>query len=107
MQKFFGLNKLTTAVGMIALLGMLVLPFTVDADEIWLTPQERNPNKTVGNWAVAKLGPLGKKETHFVWHVPDNYDEDASQPDIRAIVVLIASKSGATILYRGTKHCPE
>ena len=69
-----------------------VLPATAQADEIWVYPAKQAQNSTVGNWATAKLGGY-HKNTHFAFHVPDNYDDAADQPDMRAIVVLIPPRT--------------
>ena len=70
---------------------LLALPTMATADEIWVHPGQEGPNGKVGNWGTAKLGGLFllNKETHFAFHVPDNYDHNATQPDERAIIVVI------------------
>lgn len=61
-------------------------PATLHADEIWVGPAKVGENSSVGNWATANLGGylLHGKETHFAFHVPDNFVEFTE-----AYVVLI------------------
>ncbi len=55
------------------------------AGEIWVEPSKRAAQKAVGNWPVANLGG----ETHFAWHVPDNFDSNA-----KALILIIPSEDG-------------
>ena len=63
-------------------------------EEIWLEPAKQDANSTVGNWGVAKLLSWYKsKETHFAFHVPENFDE-SNQEHLKAVIVLIPSTDG-------------
>ncbi len=73
-------------------LGVLPIgPTSADAKtlELWVPPAEKAAEKRVGDWAVAKL--KSKRETHFVFGLPDNMDVDVPP---KAVVVLIPPKNG-------------
>ena len=84
----------------LALTGLLVLPAMALADEIWLEPAKQDANSKVGNWGTANLGGFLSyaKETHFAFHVPDNFVSFT-----QAIVVLIPS-STSTLDYRAKSN---
>ena len=76
------------------------------ANEIWVPPVKKDPNKEVGNWAVAKLkagedddddddddDDGGGEGTHFEFSVPDNLTSFTS-----AKVVVIPTTNG-TLTY--------
>lgn len=75
---------ITWAIGAMATL--LSFPMTAMADEFLIPPSKESVNSKVGNWGTAKLGGflLQGKETHFVFHVPDNFVEFT-----QALIVLI------------------
>lgn len=96
--------------------GAAVMPLSppAQAHEIWVLPANEEPNKTVGNWAVAELkkfrwgGKVFKHQngTHFGFHVPDNLTKFE-----RAVVVLIPKRSenlkygvGVSVATEGAKH---
>ncbi len=88
-------------VGILALVGFVsVTPeavATVDPgqfEEIWLEPATHYAFKKDGNWGRAKV----RKETHFVFHVPKNFDTN-QQSYNKAIIVLIPPKNG-TLDYK-------
>ena len=74
---------------MVALLG-ITFGGKAAAEEIWLYPANEDQKDNVGNWAVAKIDD--EDETHFSFHVPDNFDE--SNQDSKAIIVVIPKKDG-------------
>ncbi|MGH7209053.1 MAG: tail fiber domain-containing protein [Nitrospiraceae bacterium] len=67
----------------LGLLGSLSAP--VRANELWVPPAMKDQDKTVGNWAVAKIGG----ETHFSFRVPDDLQEFKE-----AAVVVIPPRNG-------------
>jgi len=88
-------------VGILALVGFIsVTPeaaATVDPgqfEEIWVPPAGKVAKKKFGNWGVAKI----HKETHFVFHVPKNFDTN-QQSYNKAIIALIPPKDG-TLDYK-------
>jgi len=88
-------------VGILALVGFIsVTPeavATVDPgqfEEIWLEPATHYAFKKDGNWGRGKV----RKETHFVFPVPKNFDTN-QQSYNQAIIVLIPPKDG-TLDYK-------
>lgn len=94
-------THITRFLGALALVAGLCFAPTAQAsvdssqlEEIWLEPAKQDANKTVGNWGVAKLEGYRSKETHFSFHVPENFDEGAREGYTKAIIIVIPPKDG-------------
>jgi len=79
-----------------------IVPAGAEAREIWLNPVEAG-KKGVGNWGGVKL----KKEVHFHWRVPDDFDDNTGT----AVLVLIGLKNqdlgyrvNASVTQNGQQH---
>jgi hypothetical protein len=62
---------------------LFITPAGAEARELWLNPVEAG-KKGVGNWGGVSL----KKEVHFHWRVPDDFDDNTGT----AVLVLIGLK---------------
>jgi hypothetical protein len=62
---------------------VFIVPAGAEAREIWLNPVEAG-KKGVGDWGGVKF----KKEVHFHWRVPDDFDDNTGT----AVLVLIGMK---------------
>jgi hypothetical protein len=58
------------------------------ANEIWVAPEKKDPDKAVGNWAVTKDG-----DTHFSFALPDN------MTDFLGAKVVVIGKKDKDITY--------
>lgn len=74
-------------ISLVVLVGLVSLPSTGFANEIWLEPAKQDANRTVGNWPTAKLNRW-RMETHFAFHIPAEFDSFT-----KAVVVLIPWKT--------------
>ena len=68
------------------LVSLLLIISSAAANELWISPQKANPEKKIGNWAVANLGG----ETHFGFVVPDNFEALT-----KATIVLLPESAGS------------